>query len=147
MILAKCGKISDVQTAGSDVTAVLKKAVLAIRKSCDSYHEKAVPTVRKSCLLWAEANEVRWVLSNCWEGHFDIYFMDLAENDKDLFEGYLAIFGITAGCWYFSIKWLMISLPTKCQVLNTTGVQLETFPFLGCLCFWSKVLLQHISSK
>ena len=67
LVLAKCGKISDVQTAGSAVTAVLKKAVLAVRKSCDSYHEKAVPAVRKSCLLWAEANEVRWVLSDYWE--------------------------------------------------------------------------------
>ena len=89
MILAKCGKISDVQTAGSAVTAVLKKAVLAIRKSCDSYHEKAVPAVTKSCLLWTEANEVRWVLSNCWKGDFDIYFMDLAENDKISLKGIL----------------------------------------------------------
>ena len=74
LVLAKCGKISDVQAVGSAVTAVLKKAisavrksydnyhekaVLAVKKSYDSYHEKAVPTVRKSCLLWAEANEVR----------------------------------------------------------------------------------------
>ena len=68
MVLAKCGKISDVQAARSAVTDVLKKVVPAVRKSCDSYHEKAipvvrkscdsyhekaVPTVRKSCLLWA----------------------------------------------------------------------------------------------
>ena len=85
------------QAAGSTVTAVLKKAIPTFRKSCDSYHEKAVPvvrkssdsyhekavpTVRKSYLLWAETNEVRWVLSDCWEGHFNIYFMDLAENGK-----------------------------------------------------------------
>ena len=49
LILAKCEKISDVQAAGSAVTAVLKKAVLAVKKSCDSYLEKAVPAVRKSC--------------------------------------------------------------------------------------------------
>ena len=49
LLLAKCGKISNVQAAGSAVTAVLEKAVLAVRKSCDSYHEKAVPAVRKSC--------------------------------------------------------------------------------------------------
>ena len=94
MVLTKCGKISDDQAAASIVTAVLKKAVPTIRKSCDNYHEKAVPTVkkscdnyhekvvpivRKSCLLWAEANEVRWVISDCWEGHFNIYFMDLPE--------------------------------------------------------------------
>ena len=94
MVLTKCEKISDVQAARSVVTAVLKKVVPAVRKSCDSYHEKVVPTVRescdsyhekavpavrKSCLLWAEANEVRWVLSDCWEGHFNIYFMDLPE--------------------------------------------------------------------
>ena len=83
MVLTKYGKISDVQAAGSAVTAVLKKAiptvkkscdsyhektvlavresydsyhekaVLAIRESCDSYHEKVVSAVRKSCLLWA----------------------------------------------------------------------------------------------
>ena len=85
------------QAVGLTVTTVLKRAVPAVRKSCDSYHEKAVPVVkksydsyhekvvpaiRKSCLLWVEANEVRWVLSDCWEGHFNIYFMDLAENCK-----------------------------------------------------------------
>ena len=49
LVLTKCGKISDVQVAGSAVTAVLKKVVLVVRKRCDSYHEKAVPAVRKSC--------------------------------------------------------------------------------------------------
>ena len=49
LVLTKCGKISDVQATGSAVTAVLKKAVPAVRKSCDSYHEKAIPAVRKSC--------------------------------------------------------------------------------------------------
>ena len=49
LLLAKCGKVSNVQAVGSAVTAVLKKAVPAVRKSCDSYHEKAVTTVRKSC--------------------------------------------------------------------------------------------------
>ena len=48
LLLANCGKISNVQAAGSAVTAVLEKAVLAVRKSCDSYHEKAIPAVRKS---------------------------------------------------------------------------------------------------
>ena len=65
------------------------KAVTAIMKSCDSYHEKAVPAVRKNCLLWAEDNEVRWVLSDCWEGHFNIYFMDLVENGKNSLKGIL----------------------------------------------------------
>ena len=49
LVLAKCEKISNVQVARSAVTAALKNAVLAVRKSCDSYHEKVVPTVRKSC--------------------------------------------------------------------------------------------------
>ena len=104
LVLAKCEKISNVQATESAITAVLKKAVPAVRKncdsyhekavpaigkSCDSYHEKAVPAVRKICLLWAEANEVRWVLSNCWEGHFNIYFMDLAENGKISLKGIL----------------------------------------------------------
>ena len=64
LVLVKCGKISNVQVAGSAVIVVLKKDI---------------PAVRKSYLLWAEANEVRWVLSDCWEGHFSFYFMDLAE--------------------------------------------------------------------
>ena len=90
--------------AGSAVTVVLKKAIPAVRKSCDSYHEKAVPVVkksydsyhekavsavRKSCLLWVKANEVRWVLLDYWEGHFNIYFMDLAENGKISLKGIL----------------------------------------------------------
>ena len=68
LVLTKCEKISDVQAAGLAVTAVLEKAVPAVKKSydsyhekavpavgksCDSYHEKAVPAVRKSNLLWA----------------------------------------------------------------------------------------------
>ena len=69
LVLDKYEKISNVQAAKSAVTAVLKKAISAVRKSCDSYHEKAIPAVRKSCLLWAEANEVRWVISDCWRGH------------------------------------------------------------------------------
>ena len=82
------------QAARLVVTAVLKKDVLAVRKSydsyhekvvptvrksCDSYHEKTIPIVRKSCRLWAEANKVRKVILACWKGHFNIYFMDLAE--------------------------------------------------------------------
>ena len=80
LVLAKYGKISDVQTVGSAVITVLKKAIPAVRKSCDSYHEKTVPTVRKSCdnyhekaipavrkncLFWAEANKVRKVILAC----------------------------------------------------------------------------------
>ena len=40
MVLTKCGKISDVQAARSAITVVLKKAVPAVRKNCDSYQEK-----------------------------------------------------------------------------------------------------------
>ena len=81
LVLAKCRKISNVQAAESAVTAVLKKAILVVRKSCDSYHEKVVPIVRKSydsyhekavpavCFgqkpIRSKANEVKWVLSNC----------------------------------------------------------------------------------
>ena len=79
LVLAKCGKNSNVHATGSAVTTILKKvvpavrkscddyhekAVPAIKKSCDNYHEKAVPAIRKNCLLWAEDKEVRWVLSN-----------------------------------------------------------------------------------
>ena len=86
MVLAKYGKISDVQAAGLAVIAILKrlfqlsgKTMTAIRKNYDSYHEKAIPAIRKSCLFWAEANEVRRVILDCWRGHFNIYFMDLTE--------------------------------------------------------------------
>ena len=64
-----------------------EKAVPVVRKSYDSYHEKAVSAIRKSCLFWVEANEVRWVLLDYWEGHFNIYFMDLAENGKISLKG------------------------------------------------------------
>ena len=79
LVLAKCGKISNVQAARSVGIAILKKVVTAVRKSYDSYHEKTVPAVKKSCLLWAEANEVKKVILDYWRGHFNIYFMDLAE--------------------------------------------------------------------
>ena len=49
LVLVKYGKINNAQVAVSTVTAVLKKAVSAVRKNYDSYHEKAVPAVRKSC--------------------------------------------------------------------------------------------------
>ena len=48
LVLVKYGKNSNVHVAGSAVTVVLKKAIPAVRKSCDSYHEKAVPVSRKA---------------------------------------------------------------------------------------------------
>ena len=104
LVLAKCGNINNAQADGSAITTILKKVVPAVRKSCDDSHEKAIPVVkkscpsyqeklspaiRKSCLLWAEANEVRWVLLDYWEGHFNIYFMDLVENGKISLKGIL----------------------------------------------------------
>ena len=66
------------QAAGSAVTAVLKKAILVVRKSCDNYHEKAVIAIMKKlsqlsgkavCFgqkpMRSKANEVRWVPSDC----------------------------------------------------------------------------------
>ena len=41
LVLAKYGKINNAQVAVLAVTAVLKKAIPTIRKSCDSYHEKS----------------------------------------------------------------------------------------------------------
>ena len=49
LVLAKCGKISDVQAEGLAVTAILKRAIPTVRKSCDNYHEKAARAIRKSC--------------------------------------------------------------------------------------------------
>ena len=77
LVLAKYGKINNAQVAVSAVTAVLKKAIPVVRKSCDSYHEKSCdsyhekscPSCQESCLLQAEANDVRWVISDCWRGH------------------------------------------------------------------------------
>ena len=47
LVLPKCGKISNAQAAGSAVTAILKKAVPTVKKSCNNYHEKAVTTIMK----------------------------------------------------------------------------------------------------
>ena len=58
LVLAKCGKISNVQVARSAVTVVLKKDILAVRKSCDSYHEIVVTAVIRQLFLWVEADEV-----------------------------------------------------------------------------------------
>ena len=66
----------------SAVTVVLKKTVLVVRKSCDSYHEKAVPAVRKSCLFLAEANDVRWVILDCWSGHLAFTLWIWLKNGK-----------------------------------------------------------------
>ena len=94
LVLAKYGKISDVQAARSAVTAVLKRLFQLLRKAVTTIMKKlsqlsgktvtaimkkAILAVKKSCLLWVEANDVRWVISDCWRGHFNIYFMDLAE--------------------------------------------------------------------
>ena len=66
------------------------------------------------------------------ERTFNISFMDLAKNGKI----YLAILGITTGCWDFSIKWLMISFLARCQVLNTLlGFSWKHFLFLGVCVF------------
>ena len=90
--------------AGSAVTTILKKVVLAIRKSCDdyhekavpgvkkicdNYHEKAVPAIRKSCLLWAEANEVKWVILDCWRGHLAFTLWIWLKNGKISLKGIL----------------------------------------------------------
>ena len=64
LVLAKCGKISNAQAAGSAVTAILKKAVLVVRKNCDSYYEKVVTAVRKSCDNYHE-KAVPDVKKNC----------------------------------------------------------------------------------
>ena len=71
------------------MTAIMKKLSQLSGKAVTAIMKKTVPTVRKSCLLWAEANDVRWVLLYCWEGHFNVYFMDLAENGKISLKGIL----------------------------------------------------------
>ena len=79
------------QAAGSAVTAVLKKAILVVRKSCDNYHEKAVIAIMKklSQLSGKAVCFGQWVLSGCWEGYFNIYFIDLAKNGKISLKGIL----------------------------------------------------------
>ena len=52
------------------------KAVTAIMKKLSQLSGKAV------CFG-------QWVLTGCWEGHFNIYFMDLAENGKISLKGIL----------------------------------------------------------
>ena len=67
-------KISNVQVAGSAVTAVLKKAVLAVIKKLSQLSGKAI------CFG-------QCVLLGYWQCHFSIYFMDLAENGKISLKG------------------------------------------------------------
>ena len=65
LVLTKCKKFNDVQAAGS---TVLKKVVLAVRKNCDNYHEKAVPAIRKSCDSYHE-KAVPAIRKNCDSYH------------------------------------------------------------------------------
>ena len=62
--------------------AIMKKLSQLSGKAVTAIMKNVVPAVRKNCLLWEEANDVRWMLSDCWEGHFNVYFMNLAENGK-----------------------------------------------------------------
>ena len=90
LVLAKYGKINNAQVAVSAVTAVLKKAIPVVRKSCDSYHEKSCdsyhekscPSCQESCLLQAEANDVRWVILDCWSGHLAFTLWIWLKNGK-----------------------------------------------------------------
>jgi len=54
-------KISNVKVVGLIVTTVLKKLSQLSRK--------AVTAVIRQLLLWVEADEVSWVISDCWRGH------------------------------------------------------------------------------
>ena len=97
LVLAKYGKINNAQVAVLAVTAVLKKAIPTIRKSCDSYHEKSCdgyhekscPSCQESCLLQAEANDVRWVISDCWRGHSAFTLWIWLKNGKISLKGIL----------------------------------------------------------
>ena len=80
LILAKCGKINNAQAARSAVTAVLKKLSQLLGKKSPNCQEKAMTAILRqlsqdSSLLWAKANKVRRVISDCWRG----YFMNLAK--------------------------------------------------------------------
>ena len=61
MILSQIRIISNVKAVRSAVTAVLKKLSQLSRK--------AVTVVIRQLLFYVEADEVNWVISNCWKGH------------------------------------------------------------------------------
>ena len=60
-------KISNAKAVGSAVTSVLKKLSQLSRK--------VMTVIMRQLLLWAKADEVNWVISDYWRGHF----MDLAK--------------------------------------------------------------------
>ena len=62
LVLAKCEKISNTQAAGSAVTFVLKKL--------SQLSGKVMTAIMRQLLLWAEADEVNWMISDYWRGHF-----------------------------------------------------------------------------
>ena len=111
-------KISNAQAAGSAVTTVLKRL--------SQLSGKAVTVVIRQLLLWAKADEVSWVISDCWRGHSAFISWIWLKT----------ILGIVASCWDFSIQWLVISLPARCQVLSTLLVFYQK-----CFLFWVFVFL------
>ena len=89
MVLAKCGKNSNVHAVGSAVTTILKKLSQLSGKSCDNYPETTVTAVIRQLFAlgrnkWDQLSDFRLL-----ERTFSIYGMELAKNGKIFFKGIL----------------------------------------------------------
>ena len=68
-----------------------RKAVTTMMKKLSQLSGKAVTAIMKklSQLSGKAICFGQWGLLGCWEGHFNIYFMDFAENGKISLKGIL----------------------------------------------------------
>ena len=89
LVLAKCGKISNAQAAGSTIIAVLKILSQLSGKAMTAIIRQLSQLSYDSCLLWAEANEVKWVISDCWRGHLAFTLWIWLKNGKISLKGIL----------------------------------------------------------
>ena len=71
------------------MTAIMKKLSQLSGKVVTATMKKVAPAVKKSCLLWAEANDVRWVISDCWRGHLAFTLWIWLKNGKISLKGIL----------------------------------------------------------
>ena len=66
-----------------------EKAVPAVRKSCDNYHETVVTIVIRQLFAMGKSKTVRWVISDCWRGHSAFTLWIWLKNGKISLKGIL----------------------------------------------------------
>ena len=76
-------KLSQLLGKAVAVTGIMKKLSQLLRKAVTAIMKKLSQLLRKAICFG------QWVLSGCWEGHFNIYVMDFAENGKISLKGIL----------------------------------------------------------